>query len=388
MFLAEFRVMIHWHLPCPTSRVAGRRKQSPAAQTSLPVAPLNLSKRTAPLTWDIELEENKSRSKKSRRAARRQAVAAPEGEMGLLRSASVSKVTKERYEKMFGALEDFARRGRLEMASREDVDAVASLFLENKYLEGEDMSMGSYAVAAITHFRPDLKGPHGLPRTQQALKGWRKLCPPRSRMPLPFEVVALLATHAYKKKLVEVALVLLLNFFLYLRPTEYRGLRVGDVVKPLKRGRGAYKWWSFLLHPTELGVPSKTEQWDESLTLDLAYQQFLGPAIYVMMNLKKRPKEEWVFSVLPQDLTQFMEQSWQELNLSPLGEPHLYRLRHGGASHEAGSHLRTIGEVQVRGRWQTMKSVKNYEKGGRITQLFAALAEDSSKTEAFKPPKT
>eukprot|EP00438_Fugacium_kawagutii_P018856 Skav230896 [mRNA] locus=scaffold2765:199618:204679:- [translate_table: standard] len=199
-------------------------------------------------------------------------------------------------------------------------------------------SLPIYAVPAITYYHPELKGTHMLAGTQQALKGWRKLCPPRARMPIPFEVVALLASYALKKHLVEVGLVLLLNFFLYLRPTEYRGIRVMDVVKPLKRGAGTYKWWSFLLHPHEAGVPSKTDQWDESLTLDLPYQQFLGPAIYVMMQLKTHNKSEPVFSVEPNEITKFLTESWQELKLEPLGVANSEvseELREGQQNHPA-----------------------------------------------------
>ena len=67
------------------------------------------------------------------------------------------------------------------------------------------------------------------------------------------------------------------------------------------------------------------------------------------------------------------------LGLQPLGAPHLYRLRHGGASHEVASHLRCLRAVQLRGRWQALKSVKNYEKGSRLSQLFGMLDREVQK---------
>ena len=133
------------------------------------------------------------------------------------------------------------------------------------------------------------------------------------------------------------------------------------------------------MHPAEVGIPSKTDQWDESLTLDLPYQQFLGQALYERRRLRWKGKDELVFTVTPSEINTFLEQSWEVKGLGPIGKPHLYRLRHGAASHEAANHLRSLSAIQVRGRWQTIKSVKNYEKGSRVTQLFASLDPSAQK---------
>lgn len=109
----------------------------------------------------------------------------------------------------------------------------ASKYLEELYLGGEDLSVGNYVVAAVNYHRPDLRGAVNLPRTHQSLKGWRTLCPPRSRMPIPYEVICLLAREALLKGKIEICLVLLLNFFCYLRPTEFEKIRVCDIVAPV-----------------------------------------------------------------------------------------------------------------------------------------------------------
>eukprot|EP00434_Breviolum_minutum_P035087 symbB.v1.2.031057.t1/scaffold3565.1/size54034/3 len=188
-------------------------------------------------------------------------------------------------------------------------------------------------------------------------------------------VVALLAVTAANEEKFEVGLVLLLTFFLYMRPSEFTKIRVQDIVCPVKKAPGSYKNWSILLHPIEEGVPSKTEQWDEMLALDLPYQQFVGPALNSHLGLKKRSKTQKAFHVTPTEVNQFMVRHWETLGLRPVGAPHLYRLRHGGASHEAGNHLRSLQAVQARGRWQSLKSVKNYEKGGRLAQIFDKVVQ-------------
>jgi hypothetical protein len=90
------------------------------------------------------------------------------------------------------------------------------------------------------------------------------------------------------------------------------------------------------------------------------------------MRLRLKGKNEAVFTVTPNEINSFLEQCWEPLGLGPIGKPHLYRLRHGGASHEAANHMRSLTAIQVRGRWQSIKSVKNYEKGS-LAQLFASL---------------
>jgi integrase len=364
-------MVIHRTLQCDV-RWSKPKKESKVVSRPKPKVIRPVKTQPQKTTWDIDVEVE-TKGKKARRASRRKAAEEEPSEIGRLRSASVSKVTRERYTSVFKAMEDYARQWRLKMETAAQTDATTASYLEHLYMDGEDTSMGNYVVAALCFHRPELKGNQDLPKTMQALRGWRKLSPPRSRMPIPYEVVALLATRALTQGLEEVALVLLLNFYLYLRPSEYRGLRVRDVVKPVKKGPGAYKWWSFLLHPTEVGIPSKTEQWDESLTLDLPYQRFLGLAIFERMRLRLKGKNEAVFTVTPNEINSFLEQCWEPLGLGPIGKPHLYRLRHGGASHEAANHMRSLTAIQVRGRWQSIKSVKNYEKGSRVAQLFASL---------------
>lgn len=128
-----------------------------------------------------------------------------------------------------------------------------------------------------------------------------------------------------------------------------------------------------------MGVPSKTAQWDEALRLDLPYQQFLGEAMEKHLNLKRRPRGERAFKVTSQEVNQFMNTHWKRLQLTPLHDPHLYRLRHGGASHDIACKHRTLQAVQVRGRWMALKSVKNYEKGSRLAQLFGSLSKSTQR---------
>ena len=65
---------------------------------------------------------------------------------------------------------------------------------------------------------------------------------------------------------------------------------------------------------------------------------------------------------------------------STIGMPHVYVLRHSGASADKVMLRRTLPEIKSRGRWRSDSSVRRYQKGGRSLERLAAL---SPKTREF-----
>ena len=49
------------------------------------------------------------------------------------------------------------------------------------------------------------------------------------------------------------------------------------------------------------------------------------------------------------------------------------QLRHGGATSDFLAHKRTLGEIQMRGRWSTSTSLKRYTKAGQLQKLLAVI---------------
>ena len=58
-----------------------------------------------------------------------------------------------------------------------------------------------------------------------------------------------------------------------------------------------------------------------------------------------------------------------------VGDIHLHRLRHAGASHDYITGTRDLKEVRRRGRWLSWRSVRRYEKGARVAGLLHQLGE-------------
>ena len=63
----------------------------------------------------------------------------------------------------------------------------------------------------------------------------------------------------------------------------------------------------------------------------------------------------------------------KKFGLDKVGVVCTYQIRHGSASTDALQGLRTLEQIQRRGKWQTLKSVRRYSNGGRVSQVFASL---------------
>ncbi len=68
-----------------------------------------------------------------------------------------------------------------------------------------------------------------------------------------------------------------------------------------------------------------------------------------------------------------LQVAFQELKVPTANEPHLYRLRHGGASHDVAMKWRNLDEVQKRGSWRSTRSLARYAKPARLNEQLRAV---------------
>ena len=73
----------------------------------------------------------------------------------------------------------------------------------------------------------------------------------------------------------------------YLRPTEALRMRCKDLVRPPARQR-RYRRWTVVLRFLELQHSSKTQEFDETLELDLSYHENVGEALASVMKIDMR----------------------------------------------------------------------------------------------------
>eukprot|EP00972_Heterocapsa_arctica_P048005 7080248-Heterocapsa_arctica.AAC.1 len=57
------------------------------------------------------------------------------------------------------------------------------------------------------------------------------------------------------------------------------------------------------------------------------------------------------------------------MRTGPVRHRAVYSFRHGGASHDALNHVRTLEQIKQRGRWKSDKSLARYTKPARAQQL-------------------
>ena len=93
-----------------------------------------------------------------------------------------------------------------------------------------------------------------------------------------------------------------------------------------------------------------------------------------MSGIKSKKPEDMLFTFDHSDATKWFNEKIADLQYTEHGITCVYQVRHGSASTDVLTGLRSLTEVQKRGRWEAAKSVKRYSNGGRISQVFDNLS--------------
>jgi len=265
--------------------------------------------------------------------------------------------------------------------TNEDLDRAIVMRFHEMFFDGENASEGSRLIAAMVwKFLRLAPAAQHLPRATRAVKGWRRLAPARSLLPLPWTLACLIASYMMSRGWIVDAARTILCFGLYLRPSEALRICNRDVTPPNVHGGAHTRRWAITLHPREGETPSKTGQFDESLVVD-------NPEYGCLIDILRRyhlpavPTAQLLPGSYPEWTARFREAALatgQEV----LGPPVLYQLRHGGASHEMLTGSRGIADLKKRMRHASDSSVRRYEKGGRLHQQLGRVAVPVQRTAA------
>jgi integrase len=247
------------------------------------------------------------------------------------------------------------------------LDMLLVEFMDKMYFEGRPAADAEKVKAALFHYHNHLQ-PADLPRSLRALKGFRKIAPGSSRYPLPFHVVQAIVMWLIHSGHGQAGLAVLICFLCYLRPSELMGLKREDILMPMRGARQALSKPAILICPWERRVPTKTQQYDDTILLDTPGFDWVFAVL--LRHLGSRPLEGdadvWTFTV---------EQLRSVFNaaVTGLGLPDgtcLYQLRHGGASYDLLEGHRAWEAVRSRGRWMSDVTVKRYAKSGVIQRYI------------------
>ncbi|CAK0868150.1 unnamed protein product, partial [Prorocentrum cordatum] len=240
------------------------------------------------------------------RADRRRARAAPLVTGGaILQGASATPQTVAQCDALWqDILRAWAatacKAGAARVPSDEDMDGLLASWMDRERLACELSQRGAKAMAAVKFFRPQFSRAGGLslPRAAQALKGWKRLAPGRARLPLPWEVVSLIALELVAAGFWAMAAWVAITSHCYLRPSELGRATPEMIIAPTP---GTHiSSWAIVLRPSEEEVSSKTREFDETVVFDLAEFSFLHSVLAFLK--RSAPPRQPVFGFLRADL--------------------------------------------------------------------------------------
>ncbi len=154
----------------------------------------------------------------------------------------------------------------------------------------------------------------------------------------------------------------------YLRPSDLILMRKSQLLPPRRQQAS----WGIVVGLSEDGVPAKNGEFDECVFLDTPSRRDINGLLTSLIR-RSPVDEKFVFKGLT--LEKYEKQisiSADDAGLSQLRLcPHM--LRHSGASHDSYHQVRSIKDIQVRGRWKALVSVGRYRKPGLMLLAQSAV---------------
>ena len=214
--------------------------------------------------------------------------------LSLLERKAIGMATEKIYQSEYARFMSFAKPRFLNLDNSDQVDQALVDYMNHQFLNGHQAFVGDRLIASWIHHHPQYgrAGPRRMPRALRALKGWRKLCPGRSRTPYPSSSVVWDGSDAEADGISShVGVPDDLPLYLYCRPSQLFSLQAFGLVPPATGVTGS---WSVLLNAEEHGVPSKTGEFDVSISLNSPYLKGWGPTAF--KALKGQPSRSlWNF---------------------------------------------------------------------------------------------
>ena len=272
--------------------------------------------------------------------------------LSILEASAIRPASQRNYARTLMKFTQFCHFLGLTWTDTESLDATVITFMTAMFLDGEGVHSGAVLVAALRHLYGKAMS---LPRAARALTGWRRLAPPRQRLPLPRAAMFAIAGALMAEGRTQMALAVALAFSCYLRPIELMALRGGHLVPPV--ASLGLPTWGLVLHDSALGIPGKTGAWDAAVAIDL--DSFLWPPLHALKLGRKETEPLWDFSA--DQLRRSFKEACHRLCLDNITD-HLYGLRHGGASDDMLRSRRSLLCIKERGRWASDTSLKRYAK--------------------------
>jgi len=221
---------------------------------------------------------------------------AQKNQLTALEEKSISAEVQNQYGMYYEKFQDFCRGSMIDLVGLgEKTDAVLADYMDLLYLQGRSPHEGEKTVASVEFNNIALKGK--LMRSRRALKGWRKAMPAQSRFPLPRLIMFGICVELVARGHLSMALKVITDFILYLRPGEGLDIRGRNVVAPVKSAGVQYKWTTVIIRDQEGLRPDKVGVYDNSIPIDQKEVQWVGNELLRMKKLHSQDDKIFVFTM-------------------------------------------------------------------------------------------
>ena len=145
----------------------------------------------------------------------------------------------------------------------------------------------------------------------------------------------------------------------YLRPSELLEITSQHLIPPsASRAKGV---WGAIVGLSDDGIPTKAKEFDDCVLFNTSCRMDVNHVISALAKRKVKHGESVFHPLTLDSYSGQIQQAVDSLKLSSLDlTPHI--LRHSGASHDAYYEIRDIKQIQLRGRWKCLESVKKISK--------------------------
>ena len=294
----------------------------------------------------------------------------------VLRVKRVKPRTIILYSDHIDSFRHWAASCKLSIKSERACDVAMSRYFNMLFEDGLAMNVASYTLFGWICFKmcPDKPERDLLPLARSALTAWCGLRPGAARVGVPPEVVYHFLDFCMRYDHVQAAVAALLQYDLYARPSEILCLKGRDLVPPVP---SLNSHWGVMFGNSEFAEQTKTGAFDDVVLADTPHRPWANK---LLQHVSKGTlhRDVPLFSLtLAQYETVFRVFSERYRLAAGIFTPHV--LRHSGPSYDAIHGLRSLDQIQARGRWTCAVSVARYKKPGRL------LMQASKLPKVFKP---
>lgn len=280
----------------------------------------------------------------------------------VLNASTVKPATAKGYWKAVSTFLQWLRsQGVVTVLSAADLDLWLCRWLHVIFRQqsGAGKQQGVNTLYGILFLLPALDGK--LPDSLQAVRGWRRLVPPKKRPPTTWPVCQLMSACMALRKGWRFGVGNLLAFDCLLRLGELCSLRRRDIVDGNSPKLGVeLRGLAIRLPDTKTGSDKWVLVLDDSVC-----------ALMRLLLARPAPPGDLVFGFTPAEFRSAFADARDILALSPQYVPHCNR-------HGAATRLLLLGwpiaDILSRGRWSQLKSAEYYVQSGRALLLTAHIS--------------